>query len=301
MFFTTIKNVAVTAAKKTMIFVNRHWKDIAFYGGMIAIPVGTILCCRATIKVYPDIEKAREDLNKDGITKKEIREIRWGLAKKVGKKFIVPVAVEGAGMLLFGSSRAMSNREIKMLTAAYMSVCGKNTLLREKLAERLGADETDKLLADLDAIETVNPDGTTNRVYEPPKEAYTIYDLYVDSTCTGVWASADMGITITNIESVIWNAEMLRDRWGLVTMADLADMLGHAREPSMFVDGFLHIRDAYDQIIVDWDKEYYLDPSHFGEPIHLKIMARCNAAYFKAQHEQTEATNKKLSAMIREG
>lgn len=129
--------------------VNTHSGVVAGIG-VAATAVGTVLCCKATLKADAKAAEHQSKIidarnKKASGDKKAVRKAYTGIAKDYFRIYIAGAATWGVGIALLLKSRGIEVAKNKELTAAYIALESAFNSYREKVKQQLGEEEEAKI------------------------------------------------------------------------------------------------------------------------------------------------------------
>lgn len=102
---------------KAALFTKRHLPEILTYGGIGATIGGTALMCRATIRADRIMTDANDQIEAE-TDEAVVKDIRRKARRDVAKEFILPAAVEGAGVGMILGGHHVMRKENLVLAAS---------------------------------------------------------------------------------------------------------------------------------------------------------------------------------------
>lgn len=190
----TIKRKAAKSVLKT----KQNSPHIFFGLGLGSIVVGTILACRATLKLEKELDAFKAELEtinvEDG---KSAARIYAKHAYILGKMYAPAVLVSGAGIGLLTKSHFQLTKRNRALTAAYAGLLQAFNEYRVRVRSVLGVDEELRLYTNAE-VEKVKHDGRT------------VEDLKINPTTLGEFVRIFDESNIHFKKDAEWNMVFLR-------------------------------------------------------------------------------------------
>ena len=141
---------------KATLKVRKHSPEILGAVGIVATVVGVVWACKATVDSADDIRDCQEEVNEikelveqEQFSKKEgtkrIVAARVNCVKKVGVKYVGPVAVVGLGLFCQYKGRSILGKRLNSLAAAYTALESRYKLLEDNIRRDYGEEELNRL------------------------------------------------------------------------------------------------------------------------------------------------------------
>lgn len=161
-------------------FLRKHGGTILAVAASVGVVATAIEAGRATTKAQHllEVDEALRKYNEDeqGIVEEPLT--KMGIVKTCWKAYVPAVILGGGTIACILSSNALNKKQITSLTAAYMALGKSYQQYRRQVAERIGAEEEEKLRMEA-AKETKaedvqrDKDGDVIRLfYEPASKRY---------------------------------------------------------------------------------------------------------------------------------
>ena len=248
-----IKTMASNSLGRTGLILSKKSPEIMLGVGVVGVVVGTVLACKATLKVEKVVQETKETLNNIEQAKKVIRESEEVLEKELysetdykrdiaityvktgvelAKLYMPAIAITGVSiMLIVGSHNILSKRNAA-IAAAYKLVDEGFKQYRERVRAEYGEDAEQKLRfgeKEIKVIET-NAKGKEKEV---TKKVLGSNDLlpysfvFSEETATQYKRSYDMNLTL--LRSIQRYANDRLNIRGHVFLNEILDDLGLER------------------------------------------------------------------------
>ena len=243
---------ATRALHKTAFKLKQHSPEILMVAGVIGTVAGTVMACKATLKVNAILDESKEDIDKiheateKGITiageeyteedsKKELAVTYIKTGVRVAKLYAPAVAVETLAIgAMVGSNIILRKRNVALL-AAYTTLDKAFKQYRGRVVDRFGKELDQELRYGIKAVEvtntTQNEDGseTTETVMVNAIDPTTIspYAVMYDDGCTGWTKSPEANKFFLKAQERYANERLKRK--GHLFLNEVYDMLGVPR------------------------------------------------------------------------
>jgi hypothetical protein len=263
---TLMRNVITRTAGRTGLVLSKYSPEILMGTGIVGVIAGTVLACRATLKVESVLEEANEKIEKINFAKETVDEEKYSEKDykkdltvtyvQTGVEFVklyapaITLGVAGIGCIL-GAHNIMKKRNLA-LVAAYKLVEQSFSDYRKRVVDEFGEEKdrefkygvkkVKKVEIDengetkVTEIEVVNPDGVSQ------------YAKYFDESSIH-WSETPEYNLLHLTAQQNWANDLLRTR-GHVFLNEVYDMLGIPRTQA--------------GSIVGWKKGYGDDYIDFG-------------------------------------
>lgn len=230
-----------TVSRKTM----KYRPEIALGIGIAAVIGGTVAACMASRKVDTVLEEANTNLGyiHDGEVIYGEKETRKELAKEYARICWQMVKLYGPSVLLLtggiisicGSHVEMKNRNTA-ITAAYTSLGNAFAAYKDKVIEKLGPEEEEKLRLGVEKesreVVEMNDNGKVetrvDELYSKVADPNSPFAIYFDETTSKLWErSSDYNWTlITQEEASAQRQFDAQGKGGFYCLMDILDHLG---------------------------------------------------------------------------
>lgn len=258
--------VPVSVANKfarPLLHLQKHSPRVMFAGGIVAGVTGTVLACRATLKVSDVLGSAEELKDKaamlhendpegydDKTYAKDLTAIKFRTILTLTKIY-APAAglLMVSAALLTGSHVTLSKRNAS-LTAAYASVDQAFAKYRERVRDQLGADVDQEMRYGVRQVsETVEGDDGKKKVVKHVRVGEgepSQYARFFDELCPDFKKNAEYNMIFLKAQQNYAN-DMLQAR-GHVFLNEIYDMVGLERSGAGAVVGWVHGKGGDDYI-----------------------------------------------------
>ena len=233
-----------TVSRKTV----KYRPEIALGIGIAAVIGGTVAACMASRKVDAVLEEADMNLAKihdeaetdQTVTESDTRKalakeyvrICWQMVKLYGPSVLL---LTGGIISICGSHVEMKNRNTA-LTAAYTSLGNAFAAYKDKVIEKLGPEEEEKLRLGVEKesreVTEMNDNGEVetrvNELYSKVADPNSPFAIYFDETTSKLWErSSDYNWTlITQEEASAQRQFDAQGKGGFYCLMDILDHLG---------------------------------------------------------------------------
>lgn len=241
---TNIIKTAGTAITRTVGKVKlgaiKHSPEILIGVGVVSIVVGTVMACKATLKVEEILDEHSEkkaqinqtkDMNRPNYTEDDAKkDSALLLAKTTGKiirNYAVPAIMIGGGIACFLGAYGIMKGRNAALTAALSATTTAFDEYRARVREDLGDDADQKYMYGVDRKELVREDGEVKEqlVTKDAKPAASAYARYFNKENTTLWRPDNQSNLRNIMVAQNYANQMLRAR-GYVFVNDVYDFLG---------------------------------------------------------------------------
>jgi Family of unknown function (DUF6353) len=189
-----IPNAVSLKIARSMLIGQKHSPTILFVGGVVGVVAGTILACRATLKLEEILEKSHgqielaKTLEDEDYSKEDSqRDVAIVYVKNVVTvaKLYAPAIIVGTVSIaaLTGSHRILTNRNAA-LTAAYAALEKGFSEYRKRVVDKYGEDEDRELRYGTELVQVKNETtGKTKELMRVGPEGHSIYARFFDEAC----------------------------------------------------------------------------------------------------------------------
>lgn len=246
------ENEVINAVRRNLtrkaLVIRKHSPEILFVGGILGVVGGTVLACRATLKLHETLDEVEEDINAVKAMKKDMDEgegtktytpqnYRKDVAyvyTKAGIKFVKlygpAILVEGLGLAALTGSHVTLNKRNAGLTAAYATLSAAFSEYREKVAREMGPETEERLHHGIE----LDQHGEETK----PERDRTAPYVFIYDRMNPNWQN-DPDLTKIFIEcQQHWANQQLRAR-GHVFLNEVLDALGIDRTKAGSVTGWV--------------------------------------------------------------
>ena len=236
-----IKPSIKLAGGLTVLKLKKNAPTIMLVAGLVGVVGAGIAACRQTTKLDTAFEEANDwkekvERAKEELTEEEYSEEDYENDKKIIfahttmnilKLYAVPGAVGAASIALIILSHTTMNNRCKALFAAYNAVSTAFQAYREKVIEKIGADEEGKLYRNPDNLEVDEEIGGIKISKEDIQRRNIHLSPYARlfDECSKCWKS-DRGYNVMFIHACEQQANAKLKEQGHLFLNEVYDMLG---------------------------------------------------------------------------
>ncbi len=233
---------------RTVLKTKANSPTLMFGAGIVAVAAGTLLACRATLKLEEVISQSEENLK----TAHELHEsghldysdrdymqdrvmITTRQVVRIGKLYAPAIIVGGAGVALLTGSHHMLNKRNVALTAAYAGLEKTYKAYRERVGEEVG-EERERELHYEAQTRVVEADNTVKLKVKEPYD-HSIYSRFFDESNQNWKTTPEYNMLFLKCQQTYAN-NMLHAR-GHVFLNEVYDMIGTDRSKAGSVVGWV--------------------------------------------------------------
>ena len=167
-----IPKVVTKASGRALLKLKKNSPHILFGVGMTGVVGGTVLACRATLKLHATLDEFTSEVKSEKPTASN-SDMAYIYAKNVGKiaKLYAPaVLVGGAGIVCLTSSHVQLSKRNNALTAAYAGLVKAYDEYRKRVREEVGEEKELELYHGIET-QQIKLDGKTieAKIVDPNK------------------------------------------------------------------------------------------------------------------------------------
>lgn len=267
---TEIMNNVTRTLHKGGFWLKKHSPEILSVAGAVGVVASTVMACKATTKVNPILEEAKNNLehihdcaatgecramvNNEVVTvpyseddhKKDITIVYAQTAVKFVKLY-GPAVIIGAASIgcLLGANNILRKRNVA-LTAAYATAHQSLNEYRGRVVERFGRELDQELMYNIKAKEieetVVHEDGTEETVTKTINVAdpnyNSIYARFFDEYCKGWTRSAEDNLRFLKMQQAYANKKLQSQ--GYLYLNDVYEALGIPKTKAGHVVGWIY-------------------------------------------------------------
>jgi hypothetical protein len=251
-----ISTVVTNSLGRTGLVLAKKSPEIMLVGGVGGVVVGTVLACRATLKVSAVIEEAKNNLDLIDSTREQVDDLKYSDADaqrdaalvyvktgvEIAKLYAPAILIGGISIALIVGSHNVLRKRNAALAAAYKLVDEGFKKYRQRVRDEYGEDIDRKLRfgeKEITTIETTkkgNQKEVTKKVLDNDDvDPYSF--VFSEQTATQYKRNYDMNIFALRSAQRYAN-DMLQIR-GHIFLNEVLDMLGIARTPHGAVMGWV--------------------------------------------------------------
>jgi hypothetical protein len=261
-----MKFLPVSAANKVarpLLHLRKHSPRVMFAGGIVAGLSGTVLACRATLKVSDVLANAQELKDKaavlhendsetydDKTYAKDLTVIKVKTILMLTKLYAPSAGLLVASAALLTGSHVTLNKRNASLTAAYASVDQAFSKYRERVKDQLGVEVDQEMRYGTRSVsETVEGTDGKKKIVKHTRvgeESPSQYARFFDQLCQDFKKNPEYNMIFLKAQQNYAN-DMLQAR-GHVFLNEIYDMLGLERSGAGAVVGWVHGKGGDDYI-----------------------------------------------------
>ncbi len=144
----SIKHKVTRAFARQAFKIKTNTPHIMFAGGIIGVLGGTVLACRATLRIEPVLDEVKEEIDavKTGLTdtegyQKDLAYVYAKSAIKVAEVYAPAIAVGGLSLVALTGAHIQLSRRNTALTVAYTGLHHAYNEYRNRVREAVGKDK----------------------------------------------------------------------------------------------------------------------------------------------------------------
>jgi hypothetical protein len=242
---------------RAILLAEKASPNILFAAGIVGVVGGTVLACRATLKMEEVLKESKrkldlantlehEDYNEDDRVR-DVKLIKFQAGVKIVKTYAPAVLVTGLSIAALTKSHVMLTHRVTALTAAYAVLDEGFRKYRARVIDKYGEEEDRKLLHGVEQLQIEDPKTKKKKTIDIPGNP-SIYARFFDEYSTS-W-DKDPEVNRFFLESQQnWANNLLNSR-GHVFLNEVYDMVGVARStPGSIVGWILTDDDSTDNFI----------------------------------------------------
>jgi len=251
-----MKTLATNSFGRTGLLLSKKSPEILLGVGVVGVVAGTIIACKATLKVYAIIEEAKETLDVIESTRERVDDLKYSDADakrdtvlvyvqtsvEVIKLYMPAILVTGISIALIVGSHNILSKRNAALAAAYKLVDASFRHYRERVLEEYGEDADRKFRFGQEEI-TVVKTNAKGKEKEVVTKVLGINDIvpysftFSEQTATQYKRSYDMNLNF--LRTIQRYANDLLIVRGHIFMNEVLDDLGLPRTPAGAVVGWV--------------------------------------------------------------
>lgn len=250
MNLSTIKNAVTSKVGRQLLQAQKHSPHLLFGAGVAGVVTGTVMACRATLKVdaytadaaakLKEIDKLEHVEYSEEDRKKDKAIVYIQTAAKVAKLYAPSVIVLGGSIVALTSSHSIMTRRNAGLTAAYAALEKGFDEYRKRVRDELGEDKEREFRYGYEPCEVVDEteEGVKKSVVNRVKPGTpSIYARFFDPTSSN-WSKRPEYNKIFLQSQQNYANDMLLAR-GHLFLNEVYDMLGLERSSAGSVVGWV--------------------------------------------------------------
>lgn len=238
-----IPNGASRPVVRALLVLKKNSPNLLFAGGIGGVVAGTVLACRATLKLSEELPEMKEDLEaakslSDATEKKKAVAMAYSHnAGKVVKLYAPAVLVTSASIGALTGSHVTLTRRNTRLMAAYAVVSKSYEDYRERTRKELGEEKELDIYHAAQTEVVVGEDGKNKTVKTVDPNKFSPYARFFDMTSTEWQKNPELNKLFILCQQKYAN-DLLQAQ-GHVTLNDVYDRLCLPRSQAGFVVGWV--------------------------------------------------------------
>lgn len=250
-----IVNSTLTECKKGLIRLKNHPR-VFIFGGMAVSTVGTVAACAATYKHIDRIMDTTKEKLENAQNGKEKAAAVGYCAAEMGKAFAGPAALVIAGNAAIAYGNHLHEEKEGILSEALTTVGAAYTALKERMEEKLGAEEAENVRLDAKDVEEVSEDGKKKKT-EVVKEIDQLTGLEASPYAKFFDQSSrcyedDPEYNMTFLKQMEWECNQQLMREGYLLLSDVYKKLDIPITKASLVAGWLYNHNNFTDEYVDF-------------------------------------------------
>lgn len=229
-----IPNAITRRAGRQMLIAQKHSPRLLFGVGVVGVLAGTVLACKATLKitdvldqVEDDIRGVRKDLVGTEGYRKDLVFVYARGGYKIAKLYAPAVIVTGASVGALTGAHITLTRRNAGLTAAYAVMAKGFDEYRERVREELGEDKERAFYHALTEEKFVDEDGKKTVVQVSDPNRFSIYAKFFDEGSPNWQKNAELNRLFVQCQQNYANHQLAAR--GHVFLNEVYDSLGIER------------------------------------------------------------------------
>lgn len=245
-----IPNAITAKYARQVLLCRKQSPKILFGVGVVGAIGSTVLACRATLRLEETLSLARNDLDiayaldhenySEGDRKRDVTVIYVRSAVVVGKLYAPSVLLGVASISALTASHNILSQRNVALTAAYAALDRGFTEYRERVIEKFGEEEDQKLRYDSEEV-TIDSNGKKAKVIRAAPGASSIYARFFDEYSKSWSKEPEYNLLFIKCQQNYAN-DLLKAR-GHVFLNEVYDMLGIERSQAGQIVGWVMSRE----------------------------------------------------------
>lgn len=139
----SIKNKITTLAARQSLKLKKNSPHLLFVGGIAGIITGTVLACRATLKIEPMLDEIKaeiDEINNADVSQRDVAYVYGKSTARLLRAYGPAVAVSGLSIAALTGAHIQMSRRNTALTIAYAGLHQAYMEYRARVREELGDD-----------------------------------------------------------------------------------------------------------------------------------------------------------------
>lgn len=231
---------------RTILLAQKASPNILFAAGIVGVVGGTVLACRATLKMEEVLDESRRKLDtaktldhekySEKDRERDVNLIRFQTSVKIVKAYAPAVVVTGLSIAALTKSHIMLTQRVGALTAAYAVLDKGFKEYRARVVDKYGEEEDRKLLHGVEKVQIEDPETKKKKKIDIPGNP-SIYARFFDEY-SSLW-DKDPEVNRFFLSAQQNHANDLLKSRGHVFLNEVYDMVGVARSSPGAVVGWL--------------------------------------------------------------
>lgn len=244
---------------RTMLLAQKASPNLLFTAGIVGVVGGTVLACRATLKMDEVLSESKRKLDlaktlehekySDKDRDRDVNLIKFQTTVKIAKAYAPAIVVTGLSIAALTKSHIMLTQRVGALTAAYAVLDKGFREYRARVVDKYGEEEDRKLLYGVETME-IEQEGTKKKqTIEIPGNP-SIYARFFDELSNS-W-DRDPQVNRFFLDAQQQYANNLLHSRGHIFLNEVYDMIGVPRSKEGAVVGWLLTEDGSTDNFVDF-------------------------------------------------
>ncbi len=229
---------------RAALIVKKNAPNILFAGGIAGVATGTVMACRATLKLSDELPKMKQDLEavreniEDPEEQKRALALVYGVnVSKVVKLYAPPVIVLGASVGALTGSHVQLTRRNAGMTAAYAALSKAHDEYRARVKADLGEEKEEDIHRAVTTEKVELPNGKKEKI-KVVGAGGGGYARFFDEGSRDFKKNAELNRIFIKCQQAYIN-DLLHSR-GHVFLNEAYDALGFERTPEGSVVGWVY-------------------------------------------------------------
>lgn len=241
-----------TKLGRNALLLQKNSPNILFGVGVVSVVGGTILACRATLKMDEVLEEASQKMDKvrafdDPVYTQKDREhdltlVRFQTGAQIVRLYAPAVIVCGVGIAALTSSHRILTQRNAALTAAYATLDGAFSRYRARVIEKLGEEQDRDFMFGTEQVEITDSKNKTKTVTRISPDGVSGYARFFDQFSPSWSKDPEVNLFFLKCQQNYAN-DLLKVR-GHVFLNEVYDRLGMERSKAGSVVGWLLSNDG---------------------------------------------------------
>lgn len=244
---------------RVMLLAERSSPNILFAAGIVGVVGGTVLACRATLKMDEVLSDSKRKLDlaktlehdeySENDRNRDVNLIRFQTTVKIAKTYAPSVAVLGLSIAALTKSHVMLTQRVGALTAAYAVLDRGFKEYRARVVDKYGEEEDRKLLYGVKTVEIEQEGSKKPKTIDIPGNP-SIYARFFDEYSNSWDKDPQVNRFFLDAQQQ-WANNLLHSR-GHIFLNEVYDMIGVPRSKEGAVVGWIFTEDGSTDNYVDF-------------------------------------------------